>query len=176
MPGISHRMPVRSKRLRKRSTKEEKEPKEEKEKEDIQENKGWQFVNLGQSEPNDRAEQRKVVRTNAMRHYRKSQRERRNGDAVVATEANAHASAAAHSPLVRRTRDDGSPWLTGNYQTWPNEWDQMLDEARRTCLKFGSGNLDPFESLPVKGNPQACELLHHCKLLVISIYHECSTT
>ena len=138
-------------------------PREETETGDAQENKGWQFVNLSQSGPTNKAELRKVVRANAMRYYRKSQRESRPVDAIEVTPDDS-----PDSSLVRQTRDGRSPWLKDKHHTWPNEWDQVLHEAQSTCLMFGSGNPDPFEALPVKGNSQAYQLVHHCKPSAIS--------
>ena len=152
MHDVSHRMHMRRNKTGKRLARNGKETN------DAQENKEWQFVNLGQSGPTERAGLRKVVRANAMRYYRRSQKESMPLDGIEATP-----KASAHSSLVRQTRNDRFPWLKGDQHVWPNEWNQVLDEARSSCLKFGSGNLDPFEALPVKGNAQACELLHHCK-------------
>ena len=145
-------MPVRHKAAGKKLAREAKET------EVAEANEGWQFVNIGQSGPDDRARLRKVVRANAMRHYRRCQKEKKAQEATETTP-----DASANSSLVWQTGDDMSPWLTGGEHTWPNEWDQVLDEARSTCHKLGSGNSDPFDALPVKGNAQACELLHNCK-------------
>lgn len=173
----------------------------------------WQFVNLSEMQHAKDPELRKLVRVNAMRHYRRSQPKRRDGSPHrpnSATSSHCRTMMSDVSPctaleLCEEDRDDES-YLHDESLSWPSQWDQLLKEAQRMCdlspprtisgaiqqpapdngedppsdsyskpmvvsptqaprrsslLLLGSGNSDPFDSFPMKDNPQSSELLYH---------------
>ena len=99
----------------------------------------WQFVNSHQSDASKDAEVRKLVRVNAMRHYRKGQRERRQHDQPkAAVDILDPLPDPAYMYLGRPhlqscqeklTKYDESPWLIDLYE-WPNDWERLLKEVR----------------------------------------------
>ena len=100
----------------------------------------WQFVNLSEMQHAKDPELRKLVRVNAMRHYRRSQPKRRDmpaHEAHSATNPRCRTMTSELSPcatldLCEEDRDDELS-LQDESLSWPSQWDQQLREAQGTC-------------------------------------------
>ena len=94
---------------------------------------GWQFVNFSQTRSKTDPELRRVVRVRAMRHFKKRQREQ----ASKVSHTSAYTTLQLSQSLPIRSSDhpqDGNvdhddPLKRSTNFHWPDEWDQLVDEA-----------------------------------------------
>lgn len=100
----------------------------------------WQFINTSESKPATDPELRRIVRVNAMRSYRKRQKE-------IREECRELPSLGKHSQPCPSSTGSQNPsisscgkeinevsWLADDDYHWPTEWDRLLSEAQRTCI------------------------------------------
>ena len=148
----------------------------------------WKFVNISQLDRNNNAELRRFIRANAMRHYRKEQRERKRKlehhrglrkrstplekSKVLSKESDGllmkpHRGCQSLQPVAMCVRKDAKSRYEGEGRKSPCPYsDSALEHPtlpNSPYTRLGNGDSDPFNSLPVHDSPLDLEIFHYCK-------------
>ena len=104
-------------------------------------NSGWQFINLNQVNPANDPATRKVIRANAMRHYRRSQ-----SDRTKQSKGDPTPNCSFHSPYGTQSKplafitpeqqqenEHGSRRSVDSNRNWLNDCDKILHAVQRMC-------------------------------------------
>lgn len=135
----------------------------------------WQFVNLSEIQNAKDPELRKLVRVNAMRHYRRSQPRRRDMPPHQPDPATSpyrrpemlELSPCASVEVCEEDRHD-EPCLQDESLNWPSQWGQLLKEAHRTCDSWPPPTIPEALQQPVPNNDEDIPFSSYSKTLVAS--------
>ena len=99
---------------------------------------GWKFVNLSESPHAKDPELRKVVRVQAMLHYRRSQSHRRDRHihkpmyGIIPPSPSKIPKYPSLAALEQSEEDCDHPWLQDGTFSWPSQWHELLSDAEVT--------------------------------------------
>lgn len=112
----------------------------------------WQFINTSESKSVRDPELRRTVRVNAMRNYRKRQKEIRDDcrelPSLGKQSQPCPSSTGSRNPSMSSCGKEinGISWLAEDDYHWPTEWDRLLNEAQMACISLSP--LSILEELP----------------------------
>ena len=149
---------------------------------------GWQFINISHVDQGSNVELRRKVRANAMRYYNKSLKEqggqpkrehrRENCKGANCSKTRKNLPEALKGLVaepqgdrqslcvlvVRKKQDVRSETGHGvNLHRQSNVASGHPTSPTSPYALLGSGNSDPFDTLPVNDSAQDSQILHHCK-------------